>query len=104
MRLVAELRRTARERSGAAARSIGVADTLLNCETSGHQRTRSRRHHRRTTNTGTTMNHAVLDELRVEYSAPCQRCGANTGQPCQPGCLIAAIQAKLDARLLWVPL
>jgi hypothetical protein len=104
MRLVAELRRTARERSGAAARSIGVADTLLNSETSGHQPTRSRRHHRRTTNTGTTMNHAVLDELRVEYSAPCQRCGANTGQPCQPGCLIAAIQAKLDARLLWVPL
>jgi len=36
MRLVAELRRAARERGGAAARSIGVADTLLNGETSGH--------------------------------------------------------------------
>lgn len=36
MRLVAELRRAARERGGAAARSLGVADTLLNGETSGH--------------------------------------------------------------------
>jgi len=46
------------------------------------------------------MNHAVLDEVRVGYPAPCPCCGANTGQPCQPGCSIAAIQAKLAARLL----
>ncbi len=46
------------------------------------------------------MSHAVLDERRVEYSAPCQCCGADTRQPCQPGCPIAAIQAKLAARLL----
>ena len=46
------------------------------------------------------MNNAALDELRVEYSAPCQCGGANIGQPCQPGCPIAAIQAELDARLL----
>jgi hypothetical protein len=49
------------------------------------------------------MNHAVLDEVRVEYPAPCPCCGANTGQPCQPGCSIAAIQAKLAARWLQVP-
>jgi hypothetical protein len=40
MRLVAELRRAARERGGAAARSIDAAETLLNGETLGHQRLR----------------------------------------------------------------
>jgi hypothetical protein len=49
------------------------------------------------------MNHAVLDEVRVGCPAPCPCCGANTGQPCQPDCSIAAIQAKLAARWLYVP-